>query len=133
MLTRERVRIIVKAIRSGNTRQCAANLAGISFDTLQSWLQKGREGHPVYAGFAEQIALADGRIEARMVDNLVKCGPMDWRASRAWLGTRRAKTWGEKSTLDVKVQRATELEPLSDEDLDQLLALVAKAKKGSPS
>jgi hypothetical protein len=129
-LTAERSRIVVKAIRDGNTRACAAALAGIDPDTLQEWLRKGREGDPAYARFAEEVRSADGRIESRMVGTVRKCGTNDWRAAMAWLGARRTKSWGERSTVTLK-KTGEDLSGLSDEKLDQLLALIAEAKKAT--
>ncbi len=127
-LTAERQRVIVGAIRQGNTRACAAALAGIHLATLEEWLHKGKAGQEPYTAFAEAVRLADGHIEARMVGNLVSAGKSDWRAARAWLGARRPKGWGE--SVNLKVHRDEhDLSSLSPEELDQLLVLTEKTKR----
>ena len=58
---------IVAAVKAGATRDGAAKVAGIGRSTLQSWLQRGRDGDEPYAGFLDKIRKAEGDLEKRLV------------------------------------------------------------------
>jgi hypothetical protein len=133
-LTPARAKVIVDAIRGGNTRACAAACAGIHQASLEEWIKRGRDGDAEFAAFAEQIRDADGFIEKKVVANLIRHATKgDHKAALEWLGRRRSKTWGDKPTkLEVKVDGELDMTTLSDEELDQLLALIGKTKKAEP-
>lgn len=131
-LTPKRAKIILDAVRKGNTRACAANLAGVHVGTLENWIHLGRAGEPGYVAFIEKLRLADGHIESTMVGVIEHCATKtkDWRAANLWLERRKNKSWGEREkSVTVNVQGGVDLTALSPEELDQLLALTTKAKK----
>lgn len=128
--TAKKAGVIIRAIKRGNTRACAAGLAGIGHTCLMSWLARGREGEAPYADFAAQVALADAWIEDKLVGVVVDHAALkkkDPKASLAWLGLRRRKHWHEKQEAEVKVtHEGPDFSTLTEGELDTYLALQAK-------
>lgn len=58
---------IVAAVKAGATRAGAAKAAKIGRSTLQSWLQKGRDGEEPYVSFLDRIREAEGDLEKKLV------------------------------------------------------------------
>lgn len=89
----ERVTTILNAISSGNTRKCAAGLAGVTETTLYEWAGE-------YPEFSEALEKADAEAEQGMVSR-VKAAADDgtWTAAAWWLERRRNEEWGRKDTV----------------------------------
>jgi hypothetical protein len=62
-LTSLRYKAIVSTIAAGNHYHTAAAAAGITYDTLNGWLVKGRKGDPVYAKLAQDVEQAEAEAE----------------------------------------------------------------------
>lgn len=117
---------IVDAIADGNSRICAARLAGIAPTTLIQWLRRGRKGEPRFVLFATRVAQADGEAERRMVqairDAATDMDKPDWKAAHAWLKAH-CKAWQETKT---KEPPQADLSELPDEKLLEAAGLVRK-------
>lgn len=88
----EKVKLICKALRQGNTRRAASAAAGIDQDTFGAWLKR----HP---DFAAQVELAEAQCETSLVAHLINLGHSgDVKAIQFWLERRRPETWGPKQT-----------------------------------
>jgi hypothetical protein len=85
-LTTGRQRTICDALRKGNTRTCAANLAGITRETFYQWL----EGN---LAFSDAVTRAEAEAEDRYVEAVDKASDADWRAAAFWLERRRHGEW----------------------------------------
>lgn len=114
---------IVEALEEGAPLRLAAELAGVSEDTVREWIARGegrdhRPSAPVYAGFARAVAGARARGEEALLSR-VRSGvlgspemPHDWRAS-AWLLERtRPEQYGQ--TVQVRAKVDAELQGILD-------------------
>lgn len=127
--TPERARKAIDAIRKGNTRECAAKGAGVAPSVLYEWIQKAREGDPLFAEFAENLATAEYEAESEMVNVVVEVAKGgNHQAAIEWLGRRKHKAWGRKDT--VKVQPLPDPKALTPAQLESAIkaALETKAR-----
>lgn len=63
LFTPLRRKVIVAAIAAGNHYHTAAAAAGVSYDTLQQWLEKGRDRLGVYVQFVKDCEEAEAQSE----------------------------------------------------------------------
>lgn len=132
-LTPQLQRRIVELIRAGNYASVAAAASGIAERTYYDWLARGsREHHSIYAEFLQTIKEASARAEVEAVSG-VRTADRGWQAHMTWLERRYPSRWGRRARLDdppssgERVARP-DLRKLSDEELEQLEALLAKAE-----
>lgn len=145
------VAAIIEAIKEGNTRATAAELAGIGETTLYEWLAKGRElieqaGEGVkYAGHEKLLAELAGSLKkaeatatAFHVGNIKRASAESWQASAWWLERRFPKDYGRRQAIEVGGMDggpiAVEmLGKLSDDNLDRLSdALIGEIERRNP-
>jgi glucose-6-phosphate dehydrogenase assembly protein OpcA len=114
--TPTREEVLFEALRQGNTRTCAAALAGIDHATFYRWIADD-------ATFRDNVTRAEAEAEMMMVESLKEgaVASRDWRAAESWLKRRRREDWGD--SIDVR--------KLSDEQIVTLLERVADP--GSPA
>lgn len=111
-------RVVIEAIAAGNHYHTAAAAAGISYQTLQQWLEMGRKGASGYADFTRKVEQAEAESEALAVSIIQKHAQgfvkkikrtivapdgvtetteeheeSDWRAAHAILQGRFANRW----------------------------------------
>lgn len=93
-----RYKIIIEAIRGGNSRSTAFKLAGIHMDTGFDWLRYGRqnpEKFPQYVKLREDIEQAEAEFEADRVAIVKTAGDTGtWQAAAWWLERKRPEDWG---------------------------------------
>jgi transposase len=100
-LTPELQRTICEAIEAGNTRECAAGMAGVSERWLHEHMAKNAE-------FAAAIARADAVAEAhhvKVVQRAARSG--SWQAAAWWLERRRPQVWGQRVRVDIEARIRT--------------------------
>lgn len=105
-ITPELQKAICDAIEAGNTRECAAGVAGVSPRWLYLWLEKD-------ADFAAAIARADALAEShhvRVVQREANRGNV--QASMFWLERRRPRDWGRSMKVDLEARIRLEAEAL---------------------
>jgi hypothetical protein len=128
--TREAQARVLAAIEAGQSRQGAADAAGVSSRTFYRWLESER--------FRDAVAQAEGRDEGRLRERLERAGRRgSWRADLAML-ERRHRRYGWRPELGVEVsgeleitpgmRRARELETLDDEELEEELARLRQSE-----
>jgi hypothetical protein len=107
MYTEERHDKVVEAIRQGNSIQNASALAGMGYDTLWSWLEKGKyapDKYPHYAQLVIDIDQARAEMESEMVGTVVgharAGGTSAWNAAAWWL-QKRGEGWEATQTVNV--------------------------------
>ncbi len=96
-LTPERIKIILDAIGIGASYADAAFAAGIDYDTLNNWINKGKtatkgEYFELIGKIRQEEAAATLRHLA-VINNAAAKG--DWKASLEWLKRRRRGEWGD--------------------------------------
>lgn len=111
-IDKEKVELLLNAVRAGNYIETAAAYAGISKVTVYDWMKKGqliKEGkkvtsnknyaeHCVYFSNAIGKALAEAEaFDVQVIAKAAKAG--DWRASAWRLERKNHKQWGRKETL----------------------------------
>lgn len=106
---------ILLALQGGNTRTCAAEYAGISYDSFKRWFDADTE-------FGDAVKKAEADCEARCVAHILKAAPTTWQAAAWWLERARRTIWARSVIID--------LSNLTD---DQIRALAgAEGEDGSP-
>lgn len=110
-------------VEMGNSIPTAARNAGYSWDTIKSWLARGKRDEEPYRTFREAMLRAKAVWEARAVQSVTAAGEGDWKAS-AWLlerrvkGFRRAEHVKHEGTIRHEHERAARL---STDDLRRLV------------
>src|SRR5947199_802338 len=88
-------KLVLEALRNGNTRKVAAEAAGIHLDTIYDWVNTDPK-------FSEAImrAQAEGVIEATAA--IKKAGEQDWRALAWWIehAPRTKNDWKRISEIN---------------------------------
>jgi hypothetical protein len=115
------------ALRAGNFRGPAAQLAGLSPGTVEQWLKRGRgqlvrqgrEPTVPYVRFARLVAEAEAAAEAMVTSNLVQLSRTNARAAEVWLRTRHPERWPQ-----VPVALPEEVEPTEPPVPNQTLVVL---------
>jgi hypothetical protein len=111
---------IVDAIANGNTRACAAGLAGCTDRAIYGWLAKGRNGDPAYVQFFQRVKEAEAKAEETMQGCLrmaaLSGAPGTWKAAETWLERRRRKSW-RKPVQPKEVEENDGLDGKSEAEL----------------
>jgi hypothetical protein len=89
----ESAKRIVEVLRAGGYRETAASVAGISRETLRTWLDRGdparkRKEDAPYREFREQVEAAQAQGEVRNVALIATAAAKDWKAA-AWMLERQ--------------------------------------------
>jgi len=96
---------ILALVRRGSHRETACATVGISPRTLQSWLERAKQGGPYsarYKRFADAMDKAEAEAESFTLSAIVLAGKQDWRAL-AWVLERRgAQRWNSKRAAEKK-------------------------------
>lgn len=86
LLTDEVRAAIVECVRNGCPYTVAAKCAGISPRTLQTWLQRGRDGSaPEYVALVADIEKAKSEAIRVAVEEIRAAGKKNWTAFAWWL------------------------------------------------
>ncbi len=108
----ERVDTLLRLLREGNFRECAAAKAGITDRTLRNWVAWGEEEHERYTDEWGEIraAVLDAEADAEIASvTLIRSGSPDWKAHAWWLERSRVTRWGQKRTYEeLREDRAAE-------------------------
>jgi transposase len=87
--TAERRKLIVEALRKGNTLTHAAGLAKISRQAVYDWLQKGaKQEQGSYRDFLIAVEQAQAESADELVTIVRRAGLDDWRAAMTMLERR---------------------------------------------
>lgn len=85
---------IMDALRGGNTRTCAAEYAGISYDTFKRHFDADTE-------FGDAVKKAEAECEVRNVAMVLKAAPTTWQAAAWWLERARRTIWARSVNIDL--------------------------------
>ena len=91
---------IVKAVRSGASREGAARCARVGRSTLQDWIRRGKEGEAPFSDFLDKIRQAEGEGEVAVVAHLLEQSAMGkTEASKVLLRRYNAEAWADKAPV----------------------------------
>lgn len=118
---------IVDAIRNGNTREIAAEVAHVGRTTLFIWLQRGRSAKApkLYREFANAITVAEAEAVATMVKIVMKAAESTPAVAQWWLERRHPDDWGRKDRVEVMETVRRDARKLAEEmglDPEELIA-----------
>jgi hypothetical protein len=92
---------LVQAISLGTSYEAAATYAGVSRETVRSWLRRGeRETRGIYHEFAEAMKVADGKATVACLATIRSAAQNDWKAA-AWLLERRHPNEFGRARLEI--------------------------------
>lgn len=99
--TPERSHIIFEALGKGLSRRLAAQLAGISEDTLSRWMKDTPE-------FETECKRREALCALECTDRImyeVKSGRDGWKAAAAWLERRYPEEWSPRRQVEQVGER----------------------------
>lgn len=100
--TQERVDVILEALRVGNYRTVACNLADISIQTFWKWMNRGEaEGEGPYYEFLMAVLRVEAESENAIVGHVRHAVPNDWRAGIELLQRRHPDRWSKRTQNEV--------------------------------
>lgn len=119
-LTPEVHALVVEAIRKGNYKRTAAQLAGICEKTLYNWEERGAAGEEPFAEFLQAVKSAEAEAETKLLEEIRTAqgsipgeggrGPDLWQ-SKAWILERR---WPKRWAARVRQAVTEELDAFTD-------------------
>ncbi len=122
---------VLLAVRNSASRVAAANWAGLHRDTVQTWIQRGRdhekdeivtrEDQP-YVDFIDALTRAEGADEVDIVMLWRKQVATDWRAGRDLLARRHPERWGPRVEIEHAGSIQTDDSPTPTETVRRILA-----------
>ncbi len=88
-----------RAVEAGNYLETAAELAGISTETLRQWSKRGEEGEEPFNAFLAATKRLSRRAEALMVEKVTAAAhdPRFWAAGMTYLERRHPERWARRS------------------------------------
>jgi len=109
-------KLLLDALRTGNTIRAATAYAGVNQDTFFEWRKDPR--------FSEQVETAQATAEIRAVTGVVKAGSKSWQAFAWWLRhhPRTRADWREVHDINWR-----------DISAEQLLLLAGDGPEGVDS
>jgi len=127
---------LVTFIRENPSKKSASNFVGISNKTLDLWLKKGKDGHPLYKDFAVRFLAARDNTKNKAIKRAESLMMQDQNPAAAI----RALQWyyhqffpdEAEGKKDMKVTLTQELavKNLSADEAEALHSMVHKLKSG---
>lgn len=91
---------IIAAVRRGQSRTIAAQLAGIARATLMNALARGRCGESGFVDFLDAIKTAEAQFERNALQRIHRASRLGTWQAAAWLLERRhPQRWGAKKEI----------------------------------
>ena len=93
------VQELLEAVQNGNYLETAADLAGISDNTVRNWMKRGEAGEPPFDLFFRAVKRAEARAESESVKRVRAAGndPRFWAADMTFLERRKPERWARRS------------------------------------
>jgi len=118
-----RLPALLEALRTGNTRNAAAALAGIGHGTLYRWLEDPTIREQAEAAENE----AEGYYLARVHE--ASADPKNWAAAAWWLERRRHEHYGRRDRVEMQIDVRREAERIAAADGLDADAILAEAER----
>lgn len=99
LFTEKRAKLVIEAVRRGQTYKLAAAYAGISYSTLNRWRSIGSDDDAPtkYRKFWKQLEQASGEAALRMIECIEIAAQTDWKAATWVLSRRHPDQWGQST------------------------------------
>ncbi len=94
--------IILTAIVEGNYREVAAKFAGVSPETLSTWMNTDREP---YTSFRQEVLKAEAISESNAIKAIIKAGDKDARHYEWYLARKFPERWSNTDRIKVEVDQ----------------------------
>jgi hypothetical protein len=105
-LTPEVQRRLCDAIAAGNTRNDAAEYAGVGESTLRRWLAQGRRRRSgKFRALLAAVKKAEADAVVRNVAIIQKAAATSWQAAAWWLERKRDGDWSQNKGLVRRLAR----------------------------
>jgi len=93
------VQELLTYIQDGNYLEVAAELSGVSENTIRNWIKRGEAGEEPFTVFMRAVKRASAKAEAEEVGKVRKAGndPRFWAASMTYLERRHPERWARRS------------------------------------
>ena len=105
-LTPEVQRRLCDAIAAGNTRNDAAEYAGVGESTLRRWLAQGRHRRSgKFRALLAAVKKAEADAVVRNVAIIQKAAATSWQAAAWWLERKRDGDWSQNKGLVRRLAR----------------------------
>ena len=105
-LTPEVQRRLCDAIAAGNTRNDAAEYAGVGESTLRRWLAQGRRRRSgKFRALLAAVKKAEADAVVRNVAIIQKAAATSWQAAAWWLERKRDADWSQCKGLVRRLAR----------------------------
>jgi hypothetical protein len=98
---------IISYIRKGNTYECSAGCARVTYNTFNSWIRKGKEDREngnkdsKYLKFLCDVEQAETEAELEVVNYWRNELPGNWQACKEFLARRNPDKWAARDRMDV--------------------------------
>jgi hypothetical protein len=97
--TPELAKVLCDAIRRGHYMDHAAPLAGVSKQTVYTWIARAEEGEPLFEGFLDSLKEAEAQaVDRALLDIEAAEGGKDakpWTNRAWWLERRHTRLFGK--------------------------------------
>ena len=124
-LTPERQQQLLEALRAGCFYETACASAGVSYETVRSWMRRGEEdGEGAYFEFLEAVEEAEAQLELELIGAWTEAARTDWRASMEFLARRYPDRWSPTRKTEIS---GSETEPCTV-DLNLILARLGEVE-----
>ena len=105
-LTPEVQRRLCDAVAAGNTRNDAAEYAGVGESTLRRWLAQGRRRRSgKFRALLAAVKKAEADAVVRNVAIIQKAASTSWQAAAWWLERKRDAHWSQSKGLVRRLAR----------------------------
>ena len=105
-LTPEVQRRLCDAVAAGNTRNDAAEYAGVGESTLRRWLAQGRHRRSgKFRALLAAVKKAEADAVVRNVAIIQKAASTSWQAAAWWLERKRDQDWSQSKGLVRQLAR----------------------------
>jgi hypothetical protein len=132
---------LCQALRAGAHMEQAATYAGVHRATVYRWLARGEpdDAPRRFHDFAAAVREAEAGFEIASLALIARAGDEDWRARAFLLERRHPRRWGRRKALELSGPDGEPIQldalgldwhRLSDDELDFVAALYAKAGRG---
>jgi hypothetical protein len=100
---------LLSGIRNGHFLKDVCGWSGISYFTMNEWLQRGRGEHvrpktAEYAKFAQEVEEANCVAKIKFGEQWKSHFPNSWQAIAAYMAVRWPDEFGKKSSVSVDLQ-----------------------------